>query len=124
MKKFLYTFIVLVGFATVGFSQGRMNVAASEGKEALAASKVSGDYVFTLPASVTQEMVTKNATYYTSYFSVSFDAATHKASIHMVYNEGQSRSVIIRFLSSCGVDHVGVDGENVVMYDFLSKYLQ
>lgn len=123
MNKFLCTLIVLVGFATVGFSQDPITVANSEGKEALMASKVSGEYSFTLPATVTKELVTKNAAYYTAYFSVVFDEASKVSKIKMIENDAPSRTVIARFLTACGSQQVQIDGEQVNMTDFITKYM-
>jgi hypothetical protein len=124
MKKIFFTLIVLVGFATVGFSQDRGTIANTEGKEQLMSSKVSGEYTFTLPSNVTNEMVTKNASYYPSYFTVNFDNASKTANISMVNNEAKSRYVIARFLSACGVKEVEIDGKNVPVHVFIEEYLK
>lgn len=123
MNKFLCTLLVLVGFATLGFSQDHVTVANSEGKEALMASKVSGEYSFTLPASVTKEMVAKNAAYYTAYFTVAFDEASKVSKITMIENDAQSRTIIARFLTACGSHQVQIDDEQVNMTDFINKYM-
>ena len=124
MKKIFFTLIVLVGFATVGFSQEQGTVAVSEGKTELATSKVSGEYTITLPSTVTEEMVKKNAGYYPSYFTVGFDNASKNATITLVNNEVQGRYVIARFLASCGVREVKVDDETLVLDQFIDKHLK
>ena len=124
MKKFVYTMfaVLFVTFATN--AQEPAELAISQGTEALAKSKSSGEYTFALPSNVTKDDVAKSSKYYTHYFSVDFDANAHEAKINMVVNEAKNRYVIVRFLTSCGVRYITVDGTNVSISDFTSKYLQ
>lgn len=124
MKKLFFTLIALVGFATIGFSQEQETIANSQGKTELVNSKVSGLYNFTMPSNVTDEMVAKNSTYYTEYFTVAFDNKSKNAKITMVDNSEQSRYVIPRFLSSCGVRTIDVDGDNLDIQTFSETYLK
>lgn len=123
MKKFFSTLIIVLGFAAVGFSQTEAAVANSEGKSALVASKASGQYSFTLPSTVTEESVAKNAAYYTDYFTVDYNDATKVANITMVNNEASSRIVIARFLSASGAREVEIDGTNYSIGDFIQNFL-
>lgn len=123
MNKFLCTLIVLVGFATISYSQSSMTLANSEGKVALMESKVSGEYIFTMPERVDQAMVEKNSAFYVAYFSVAFDETSKVTKINMVENEAQSRIVIARFLTSCGVREIQIDEQEVNMTDFITNYL-
>ena len=124
MKKLVYTMfaVLFVTFATN--AQEPAELAISQGIEALAKSKSSGEYTFALPSNVTKDDVAKSSKYYTHYFSVEFDANAHEAKINMVVNEAKNRYVIVRFLTSCGVRYITVDGTNVSISDFSSKYLQ
>lgn len=124
MKKIFSTLIIVLGFSIVGFSQTQATIANSEGKSALVASKTSGEYVFTLPASATEEQVSKSAGYYTDYFTVAYDDASKVANITMVQNNPQSRSIIARFLSAIGVREVAVDGTNLQIGEFFETYLK
>jgi len=123
MNKFLCTLIVLVGFASVGFSQNPITLANSEGKAALMASKVSGEYIFTMPESVDKAMVAKNSVFYLAYFAVDFDETSKIAKINLVENEPSSRIIIARFLTSCGVREVQIDEQEESMTDFIANYL-
>lgn len=114
--------VLFVTFATN--AQEPAELAISQGIEALAKSKSSGEYTFALPSNVTKDDVAKSSKYYTHYFSVDFDANAHEAKINMVVNEAKNRYVIVRFLTSCGVRYITVDGTNVSISDFTSKYLQ
>ncbi len=124
MKKIFFTLIALVGFATLGLSQDMGTVAISEGKADLTASKSSGKYIFTLPSTVTEEMVKKNASYYPSYFTVGFNKSSKEATINLVNNEVQSRYVIARFLTACGVREVKVDDETLKIDQLIDQYLK
>lgn len=124
MKKLFYTLLLLIGFASVAYSQDRASVTATQGNEALVASKASGKYSFVLPESVTEETVKRSTGYYTSYFTVDYDKTSRTARISLVNDEPESRIVIARFLSSCGTIHVDVDGSQLTINDFIVQYLQ
>lgn len=124
MKKLVYTMFAVLFVTFVTNAQEPAELAISQGIEALAKSKSSGEYTFALPSNVTKDDVAKSSKYYTHYFSVDFDANTHEAKINMVVNEAKNRYVIVRFLTSCGVRYITVDGTNVSISDFTSKYLQ
>lgn len=124
MKRLIYTLfaVMLVSFAAN--AQEPAELAVSKGGDALAKSKISGEYVFTLPASVSKEDVEKSAKYYTHYFTVNFDAGSHDAKVVLTNNEIKSRYVIARFLSSCGVRFITVDGKNVSLDEFSNTYFK
>jgi hypothetical protein len=124
MKRFVYTLfaVLFVTFAT--YAQEPAEIAVSQGSKVLAESKASGEYLFSLPSNVTKEDVAKSSKYYTHYFTVDFDASSKKVTINMVVNEAKNRFVIVRFLTSCGVRFIAVDGDNVSISDFTEKYLK
>lgn len=124
MKKLILTFCVLVGLSSFSFAQEVNEIALTKGSKELTASKESGKFEFTLPSNVTSAEVEKNSTYYTHYFSVSFDEGSHKASIEMTENTSKNRYVIARFLTSCGVRYLDVNDENIELYDFIEAYLK
>lgn len=124
MKRLIYTLfaVMLVSFASN--AQEPTELAVSKGSDALVKSKSSGEYVFTLPSTVSKEDVEKSAKYYTHYFTVNFDAGSHDASVVLVNNEPKSRFVISRFLSSCGVRFIKVDGKNMGLDEFSNTYFK
>ena len=124
MKKFIYTLFVLVGLSSFGFSQEVSNTAGTNGATELMSSKKTGEYVFQLPEGVTAEDVKKSSAYYTHYFTVSFDAKSHEASIHMVENTSKNRFVIARFLTACGIKFVQVDNDALEFHAFIEEYLK
>lgn len=124
MKKFISTLIALVAVVSFGFSQEAANTATSEGKAALVASKVSGEYNFVLPADQTKEKVEKAASYYTSYFTVEYDEKANSAKITMADDEPRTKFIIARFLSATGAQHVKVDDSVITMDQFIQSYIQ
>jgi hypothetical protein len=124
MKKLVSTLFILLGLVTFSFAQEAHTIAVSNGAEALNSSKVSGDYEFTLPSTLTEEQVVKNASYYTSILTVTFDKGSNKASIHMLSNEQKDRYVLARFLTACKIQHVKVGDDTVELYDFIEKFLK
>ena len=124
MKKLFFTLVALVGFSAIGFSQEQAIVANSLGKTELVNSKASGEYNFIMPANVTDETVAKSSTYYTEYFTVAYDNTSKNVKITMLDDVPQSRIIIPRFLVSCGVEKIEVDGENLDIYTFSETYLK
>lgn len=124
MKKLFSTFVFVVGFVALSLAQDASNTAVTAGADALAKSKSAGSYVYTLPEAVTVDQVQKGASYYVDYFSVTFDDATQEASIEMANDEASSRTIMMRFLSTCGVRFVKVDNDTLQLQEFMEKHLQ
>lgn len=124
MKKLFFSFIAVFAFALTASAQEAVSIAKSEGKVALEQSKSSGSYMFEFPADISDERVVKSTGYYESYFAVDYDEEKNIAKIKLVYNEVDSRVVIMRFLVASGITHVEIDGTNITVYEFLEQYLQ
>lgn len=124
MKKLISTLFVLVGLVSFSFAQEASEIAQTNGATELIRSKASGEFVFVLPDNITSKTVETNANYYTSTFTLNFDASSHEADITMLSNEVKDRYVIIRFLTACGVKFIKVDETTMELYDFASKYLE
>ena len=124
MKKIIYTLFVLIGFMSMSFAQEKSEIANSEGKTELLKSKESGEYVFVLPAGLTKDQVAKNASYYTSMFSVAYDENSYEAKVTILDNAPKSRFVIARFLSACGIRFVKVNDDFVDITEFINQYLK
>lgn len=125
MKKLISTFAFVLCFVAMSLAQDATNTAATDGVDALLKSKESGSYVYTLPSSATEERVEKAASYYPKYFTVDFNATSHEASISIVgEDEKMARSVMLRFLSGCGVHFVTVDEETLKLGEFMEQHLQ
>jgi hypothetical protein len=77
-----------------------------------------------LPDGTTEEQVTKAASYYPDYFTVSYDASSREATVTIKGEQAQSSQIMIRFLSGCGVRYVDVDGENHQLNLFYAEYLK
>lgn len=122
MKNLMTLFAVIL-FAFGGFSQ----TAKVEGTQAELKSQLAKNRVeFILPTNVTAEKVSKSAAYYTDYFSVNFDAKTHKASLEFVKagNMDMSHRVVTRFLLSCGIRNVNFDGKDYTIMQFYSNFMR
>ena len=117
----LMTSLFLAG--TSAFAQDRSTVATAQSKTELSASKSSGKYLITLPDGMTSEEVAENSKFYTRIFTISFDEKTDVATITMIENSDKSRHVIVRFLTSCGVQSVLVEGREMMLEDFFTNYM-
>lgn len=117
----LMTSLFLAG--TSAFAQDRSTVATAQTKTELSASKSSGKYFITLPDGMTSEEVAENSKFYTRIFTISFDEKTDVATITMIENSDKSRHVIVRFLTSCGVQSVLVEGREMMLEDFFTNFM-
>ncbi len=124
MKKLFFTLIAILTLTATTFAQEAKTIAIAESKSELAASKVSGEYTYVLPSTVTAEQVKKNAGYYISYFTVGYDESSHKATVKLVNDERISRMVMGRFLSACGIRKLKVDEETITLDKFMETYLK
>ncbi|MCH2231525.1 MAG: hypothetical protein MK105_14395 [Crocinitomicaceae bacterium] len=124
MRKLVYTLIAVLGFTAMSFGQGSVDTAKTSSHSDLAASKESGHYIFTFPASVSEEQVKKSASYYTKMFTTSYDKNTHDVSFDMVENTSANRTVMTRMMLQCGVKFVMVEDETLKLYDFVQNYLK
>mmetsp|Transcript_2620 Transcript_2620/g.3625 ORF Transcript_2620/g.3625 Transcript_2620/m.3625 type:complete len:125 (-) Transcript_2620:29-403(-) len=124
MKKLISTIAFVLGVVALSFAQEATNTAASQGSEALETSKTSGSYVFTLPQGTTSDEVTQAASYYKNNFTVEYDAGANEAAIKIIGDPGQSRQIMIRFLSGCGVAYVDVDGTSEKLMEFHANHLK
>lgn len=124
MRTLFLSFIAIIGFSAISFSQLASTVASAQTKTELATSKETGKYLFVLPSGLTTEEVTKNAKYYTLYFTVDFNQTSSEAKINMIANDEKSRHVVIRFFSACGVQSVKVDGNTISTEEFFLTYMK
>jgi hypothetical protein len=120
MKTLFFTLMAVIGCSFASFSQ----VATTQTKMELNASKSNGKYVFMMPAGLNKDDVMKNAAYYVHYFTVGYNEKSGQAKVDMVNNDEKSRRVILRFLMSCGVRSVVVEGQTMNLEDFYSTHLQ
>jgi len=124
MKTFFLSLIAVIGLSTVSFAQDGSNSATAQSKTQLASAKESGMFTFVMPSTLTAEEVTKNSKYYVHYFTTEFNASTKEVKLKMVANDEMGRRVITRFLASCGVQNVIVDGNTMITEDFFNSYLK
>lgn len=121
MKALLSAIVFFIGL-TAAFGQDHM--ATVKSKADITSIRENGKGAIVLPANLSAEDVQGKAKFYTHYFTVDFDAASHTAKFTMVDNDERSRAVIMRFLAACNVDTVNVEGEMVPRDQLYEKYLK
>lgn len=124
MKTIFFSVLMLLGTSSLTFAQDANEVAKSQTKTEIQAGKTSGQFVFTMPESLSKEDVLENAKYYTHYFTVEFDASSHEAKLKMVQNDEKGRMVIVRFLNANGIQFMNVEGTVMSVSDFFDKILK
>ena len=133
MKKLISTLAFVLGVVALSFAQDAKNTAISQGAKELANSKETGVYVYTLPEGVTQEEVTKMASYYPDYFTVSYDASSREASVeitgetaeemmengknHVHSQEDEGHQNIVKQM-----EELGEEGKQAWMQEFKGKF--
>ncbi len=123
MKTIFAVVTTLFLAGTSAFAQDRSTVATAQSKTELAASKSSGKYLITLPDGMTDTEVAENSKFYTRIFTISFDEKSDVATITMIENSDKARHVIVRFLTSCGVQSVMVDEREMMLEDFFTNFM-
>lgn len=119
MKKiFLALVVVLSAFAASA------QKSASISSELIETGNTKGKYVFTLAPDVTAAQVDKVKGYYTTYFTVNYSESKHEATITVTNDDEMSRRVILRFLSSLGMNTVNVDGTDKPLDKFYEENLR
>jgi Zn-dependent alcohol dehydrogenase len=124
MKTFFLSLIAVIGLSTVSYAQDASNSATAQTKTQLASAKEIGVYTFVMPAALTAEEVSKNSKYYVHYFTTEFNASTKEVKLKMNANDELGRKVITRFLASCGVQNVIVEGKSMITEDFFNTYMK
>lgn len=124
MKKLISTIAFVLGVVALSFAQEATNTATSQGAEALAASKVSGSYVYALPEGTTSDEVEQAASYYKNHFEVSYDAGSNEATVKITGEAMQSGQIMMRFLSGCGASFVDVDGTTFPLMEFHANHIK
>jgi len=124
MKKLIATFSFVLGVVALSFGQNPSNTAMTEGADALEKSKSTGTYVYTLPEGTTDAEVTKAASYYPDFFTVSFDESTLEATVEITGETKQSSQIMMRFLSGCGVSYVNVEGQEYQLHGFYQNHIE
>lgn len=124
MKKLIYSIVLLVSMSSMSFAQEANVIAKSNGKSELAASMKSGEYEFQFKTERSKESVEKAASYYTSIFNMSYDESSKTVEVKLIENTPSARMVVARFLSANQIRYVEIDGNNVVISDFIEQYLK
>lgn len=124
MKRLFFSLLTVMSIASFSFAQDSKSTAVAQSSKDLVESKTSGNYIFTLPETVTSEDVAKNSKYYVHYFTVEFDDNTQQANIKMISNDDKSRHVIMRFLTANQIQNVQVDGKSYSLDQFFENYMK
>lgn len=124
MKKLISTLTFVLGVVALSFGQDASNTASTQGADALVTSKTSGTYVYTLPSVTTDEQVSKAASYYTDFFTVSFDTDSREATLDIIGERAQSTMIANRFLSACGARFVNVDGKDYKLHEYYEAFVK
>ena len=124
MKKLIATFTFVLGLVALSFGQDASNTAMTEGADALQKSKSTGTYVYKMPNGTTDAEVTKAASYYKDFFTVSFDESTLEATVEITGEKQPSTQIMMRFLSGSGVSYVNVEGKDYDLQAFYTDHLK
>jgi hypothetical protein len=120
MKKvFLIVTLIFVGFSTIN----AQSYAISADAKKLEIAKNTGVYEFIMGADVTEDKVAEVSKYYTEYFTIKFDEATHKATITLFNKDETSKMVMTRYFITIGADKIAMGDELMPIQDYFKKYI-
>lgn len=121
MKKILGLAVgVLLSFAT--FAQS--GVAFSDSHDGYNKATTQS-FHFTFPSSISIDQINKSAAFYTAYFTVTPTTAANgtNVEIKLVEDNEMSRRVMTRFFVSLEVQDISVNGNSIVLADFMTTYV-
>ena len=106
------------------YSQENSGIAYVSSKAVFLEGKTNGRFKFKFPAELNKEDVDKSASYYAHNFAVNFDNISKEAEVIMASNTEQSRKIIVRFLSACGVQYIQMEDSVIALYPFYDMYIK
>ncbi|MES2588942.1 MAG: hypothetical protein V4622_08180 [Bacteroidota bacterium] len=121
MKTLFFIFILA---STFSFSQDKLFLAKVEKSSEFAENKTKGEFNFIFQKQVTKEQIETNASYYKSFFTVSFDEKKHLVSIKMLTNDEKSRRVLVRFFVTSKISQIDMDGVSYKPEEFYNKHIK
>jgi hypothetical protein len=124
MKKI--ALLVLLSFfgLQLNAQDGTSYKAKVESMDKIIKSRNTGVYEFQFPTSMNADEISKNAAYYTQYFTVNHEKNSGKVTITMVENTEKSRLVINRFFISNGVREIAMEGTTYSVEKFYEDFLK
>jgi hypothetical protein len=121
MKTLFFIFLFL---STFSFSQDKVFLAKVEKSTEFAENKTKGEFNFLFPKQITQEQIDLNATYYKSFFTVSYDEKKQNVKIKMITNDEKSRHVLVRFFITSKISQIDMDGKSYKVDEFYQKHIK
>ncbi len=119
MKKLIALALFTV-ISSLAFAQKTASISADE----LSKGKTSGIYVFHLDKQITSEEIDAVKDYYTSYFTVVFDAAKHEMLVTLTKNEITNVNVLKRMMIGIDVKTITVGTEALTYDQLVEKYIK
>lgn len=119
MKKLIVLFVVCV-ISIFSFGQNSAQIS----KDALVSGKSTGNYLFVMPARVTNDQVEAVKGYYKDYYSVVFDSKAHTLAIHLIQNEEKYIRVINRMMVALEIRDFDVSGSTLTFEEMFQNYMK
>jgi hypothetical protein len=123
MKTFFLTLVAVFSLASVSFGQDNTNTATSQSKSQLVTAKETGIFSFVLPEAITNEDVVKNSKFYVHYFTTEFNDKTKEVKIKMIENNELNRHIMVRFLVSCGIQYIILEGNSFLTQEYFQSFI-
>ncbi len=125
MKLLLVIFVFVGSIAfNQAFSQDKIFEAKVVNPAKFSESKTAGVFEFMMPSATKKEILEKNAAFYVTFFTVSYDENTHIAKITMVNNDASSRQIINRFFVANKISQIEMAGTLFKVSEFYDKQLK
>lgn len=121
MKKlfFLIAFFVCAFFS---FSQAQQ-IAKVSSLEAYNTNKFDDSFTFELNDKITKEKVTEMSSFYTAYFTTTFDEKKNSITMKMVNQEWRNRQIMRRLFSALEIEKVIIEEKEMSTDAFFKDYV-
>ncbi len=122
MTHFLYLITFLICFNSI--SQEYNVNAITKGKTELLQNKKDGHFSFALSKNISLEEIEKKSSYYSTSFSVEYNSKKNELIVLMKINDEKNRHILIRFLTSIGVEEINSDNNSYKLQEFYDNFLK
>lgn len=99
------------------------NVAIVQSTKDFQAQELKDIFTFTVSKDITAEQVKYQSAFYTDYFTVQFNEATHQLTFKMNDQDLKKRNIMRRMFAGLEVESVQFDGIFYTVDDFFQKHI-
>lgn len=120
MKKIVFFALMFVA-GTYSFAQSQS--AKVNSLEMYNNQKFKDVFTFELTEKITKDEVAKASSFYTKYFTTSFDEKKNSITVTMANQEKMNRQIMRRLFAALNIQEIAVEGQAVQVDEFFKTYV-